>query len=49
MNHPEATRRDKAKQIWEIEINRKQNYRVDKAFDYKLFATVIHPSILRLH
>jgi hypothetical protein len=24
MNHPEATRQDKAKQIWEIEINRKQ-------------------------
>jgi hypothetical protein len=49
MNHPEATRQDKAKQIWRIEINRKQNYRVDKAFGYELFVTITHPSILKLH
>jgi hypothetical protein len=49
MNHPEATRQDNAKQIWRIEINIKQNYRVDKAFGYKLFVTITHPSILKLH
>jgi hypothetical protein len=37
MNHLEATHQDKAKQIWRIKINRKRNYRVDKAFGYELF------------
>jgi hypothetical protein len=48
MNHLEATRQDKAKQIWGIKINRKRNNKVDKAFSYKLFVTITHPSILRL-
>jgi hypothetical protein len=39
----------KIRQIWEIKINRKRNYRVDKGFGYKLFVTIIHPRILRLH
>jgi hypothetical protein len=47
MNHPEATRQNKAKQIWRIKINRKRSYKVDKAFDYKLFVTITHPSILK--
>jgi hypothetical protein len=49
MNHREATRQDKAKQIRGIKINRKWNNRVDKAFGYKLFVTITHPSILKLH
>jgi hypothetical protein len=49
MNHPETTRQDKARQIWKIKIDREPNYRVDEAFGYKLFVTIIHPSILRLH
>jgi hypothetical protein len=32
-----------------IKTNEEQNYRADKAFGYKLFVTIIHPSILRLH
>jgi hypothetical protein len=32
-----------------IKIDKEQNYRVDEAFGYKLFVTIIHPSILRLH
>jgi hypothetical protein len=32
-----------------IKTNEEQNYRDDKAFGYKLFVTIIHPSILRLH
>jgi hypothetical protein len=49
MSHPEATRQDKARQIWKIKINEEQNYRIDEAFGYKLFITITHPSILRLH
>jgi hypothetical protein len=49
MNHPEATCQDKARQIWRIEINKKQNYRVDKAFSYELVDTITHPNILKLH
>jgi hypothetical protein len=49
MSHPEATRQNKAKEIWRTKINREQNYRVDEAFGYKLFVTITHPSILRLH
>jgi hypothetical protein len=49
MNHPEATRQDKAKQIWKIKIIRKRNYRVDGTIGYKLFVAIIHPNILRLH
>jgi hypothetical protein len=49
MSHPEATRQDKASQMWKIKINIEQNYKVDEAFGYKLFVTIIHPSILRLH
>jgi hypothetical protein len=30
MNHPEAIRQDKAKQIWEIDINRKQTIELIK-------------------
>jgi hypothetical protein len=32
-----------------IKINGEKNYRADEAFGYKLFITIIHPSILRLH
>jgi hypothetical protein len=32
-----------------IKINGEQNCRADKAFGYKLFVTIIHPSIFRLH
>jgi hypothetical protein len=49
MSHTEATRKDKVRQMWKIKIDGKWNYRVDKAFGYKNFATVTHPSILRLH
>jgi hypothetical protein len=49
MSHPEATCQDNARQIWEIQINREQNYKVDEAFSYKLFVTITHQSILRLH
>jgi hypothetical protein len=49
MSLPEATRQDKARQIWKIKINGEQNYRSDEAFGFKLFVTIIHPSILRLH
>jgi hypothetical protein len=45
MSHPEAIHQDKARQIWKIEINREQNYRVDGTFGYKLFVIIIHPSI----
>jgi hypothetical protein len=33
---------------WKIKTDEEQNYRDDKAFGYKLFVTIIHPSILRL-
>jgi hypothetical protein len=49
MNHPEATHQNKAKQIWRTKINRERNYRVEEAFDYKLYVTVTQPSNLRLH
>jgi hypothetical protein len=49
MSHPEASHQDKARKLWKIKINGEQNYRVDEAFSYKLFVTIIHPSILRLH
>jgi hypothetical protein len=32
-----------------IKTDEEQNYRDDKAFGYKLFVTIIHSSILRLH
>jgi hypothetical protein len=32
-----------------IKTDEEQNYRDDKAFSYKLFVTIKHPSILRLH
>jgi hypothetical protein len=32
-----------------IKTDEEQNYRADKAFGYKLFVTIIHPSVLRLH
>jgi hypothetical protein len=40
---------DKARQTRRIKIDREQNYRADEAFGYKLFVTIIYPSILRLH
>jgi hypothetical protein len=49
MNHSEATHQDKARQKWKIKTDREPNYRIDEAFGYKLFVTIIHPSILRLH
>jgi hypothetical protein len=49
MNHSEATSQDKARQKWKIKINKEPNYRIDEAFGYKLFVTIINPSILRLY
>jgi hypothetical protein len=49
MNRPEISRQNKVKQIWKIKTDEEQNYRADEAFGYKLFVTIIHPSILRLH
>jgi hypothetical protein len=49
MDRPEIARQNKAGQYWKIKTNEEQNYRDDKAFGYKLFVTIIHPSILRLH
>jgi hypothetical protein len=40
---------NKARQIWKVNADEEQNYRDDKAFGYKLFVAIIHPSILRLH
>jgi hypothetical protein len=48
MSHPEATRQDKARQIWKIKINEEKNYRIDEAFGYKLFVTITHPSIFEI-
>jgi hypothetical protein len=44
MDRPEIAHQNKARQT-----DDEQNYRDDKAFGYKLFVTIIHPSILRLH
>jgi hypothetical protein len=33
----------------ESKTDGEQNYKDDEAFDYKLFDTIIDPSILRLH
>jgi hypothetical protein len=49
MDHPEIARQNKTRQIWKIKTDKEQNYRDDKVFGYKLFVTIIHPSILRLH
>jgi hypothetical protein len=49
MNHPETARQNKARQIWRNKDYGEQNYRANEAFSYKLFVTIIHPSILRLH
>jgi hypothetical protein len=49
MDRPEIARQNKARQIWKIKTDKEQNYRDDKAFGYKLFVTIIYPSILRLH
>jgi hypothetical protein len=49
MNHSEIARQNKARQIWKIKTDGEQNYKTDKAFSYKVFDTIIHPSILRLH
>jgi hypothetical protein len=49
MNHPKTARQNKARQMWKKKIDGEQNYRADGAFGYKLFVTIIHPSILRLH
>jgi hypothetical protein len=32
-----------------IKTDGEQNYRIDEAFSYKLFVTIIYPSILRIH
>jgi hypothetical protein len=49
MNHPEIVHQNKARQILESKTDGEQNYKDDEAFDYKLFDTIIDPSILRLH
>jgi hypothetical protein len=49
MDRSEIACQNKARQIWKIKTDEEQNYRVDKAFGYKMFVTIINPSILRLH
>jgi hypothetical protein len=49
MNRLEIAHQNKARKIWKIKTDEEQNYKNDKAFDYKLFDTIIHPSIFRLH
>jgi hypothetical protein len=34
---------------WKVKAYGEQSYRDDEAFGYKLFVTIIYPSILRLH
>jgi hypothetical protein len=34
---------------WKVKAYDEQNYKDDEAFGYKLFDTIIYPSILRLH
>jgi hypothetical protein len=34
---------------WKVKAYGKKSYRDDEAFSYKLFDTIIHPSILRLN
>jgi hypothetical protein len=43
---PSKIRQDK---YGKIKTDEEQNYRADKAFGYKLFVIIIHPSVLRLH
>jgi hypothetical protein len=45
-NYSPKIRQDK---YGKIKTDGEQNYRVDEAFNYKLFVTIIHPSIMRLH
>jgi hypothetical protein len=49
MDRPQIAHQNKARQIWKIKTDGEKNYKDDKAFGYKLFVTIIHPSILRLH
>jgi hypothetical protein len=49
MDRSKIACQNKARQIWKIKTDEEQNYRVDKAFGYKMFVTIINPSILRLH
>jgi hypothetical protein len=46
MNHPGIARQNK---YWKVKTDGEQDYRDDEAFGYKLFVTIIYPSILRLH
>jgi hypothetical protein len=47
MNHPEATRQDKAKQIWRVKLTESKTAELLKPS--ALFVTITHPSILKLH
>jgi hypothetical protein len=50
MSHPKATRHKiRQNKYGKIKTDGKQKYRANEAFGYKLFVTIIHPSILRLH
>jgi hypothetical protein len=49
MDRREIARQNKARKYWKVKAYGEQNYRDNEAFDYKLFDTIIHPSILRLH
>jgi hypothetical protein len=49
MNRPEIARQNEARQIWKLKTDEEQNYKVDEAFGYRVFVTIIHPSIWSLH
>jgi hypothetical protein len=49
MDRPEVARQIRQDKYGKIKTDEEQNYMDDKAFGYKLFVTIIHPSILRLH
>jgi hypothetical protein len=49
MDRPEIARQIRQDKYGKIKTDEEQNYRDDKVFGYKLFVTIIIPSILRLH
>jgi hypothetical protein len=49
MNRLKVARQNKARQILESKAYGEKNYRGDEPFGYKLFDTIIYPSIFRLH
>jgi hypothetical protein len=49
MNHSETAHQIRQDKHGKIKTDGEQNYRADEAFGYKLFVTIIRPSILKLH